>query len=125
MVLIFTGNEQLDQELNKTIENSRIVYYTDYILEEKEATILIATVQPNVYNFKNFMFKAREKNIRVILILENEMQKELKDALMLGIYDIIFNQFSINEIKEKISVPTLFSSISKYIKPILELGTIN
>ena len=121
MILIFTGNEQLDQELNKTLENSRIVYYPDYILEEDEATILISTIQPNVYNFKDFMFKVREKNIRVILLLENEMQKELKEALMLGIYDIIFHQFSMDEIKEKISIPTTFSNISKYIKNLLEL----
>ena len=33
MVLIFTDNEQLDIALNKKIENSRIVYYPDYILE--------------------------------------------------------------------------------------------
>ena len=121
MVLIFTGNEQLDQELNKTIENSRLVYYPDYILEENEATILITTVQPNVYNFRDFMFKVRERNIRVILLLENEMQKELKEALTLGIYDIIFNQFSIDEIKEKLSIPATFSNISKYIKNLLEL----
>ena len=125
MVLIFTGNEQLDQELNKTIENSRIVYYPDYILEEKEATILIATIQPNVYNFKDFMFKVREKNLRVILLLENEMQKELKDALMLGIYDVIFDPFEIKEIQEKISIPATFSNISKYIKNLLELGINN
>ena len=31
MILIFTGNEQLDKELNKYIKNSRVVYYTDYI----------------------------------------------------------------------------------------------
>ena len=90
MVLIFTDNEQLDRDLNKKIEDSRIVYYPDYVLEEKEATTLIATLQPNKYNFKDFMFKVREKNIQVILILENEKVKELKDALFLGIYDIIF-----------------------------------
>ena len=72
MVLIFTDNEQLDIALNKKIENSRIVYYPDYILEESEATVLIATVQPNKYNFKDFMFKVREKDIQVILLLENE-----------------------------------------------------
>ena len=95
MVLIFTDNEQLDRDLSKKIENSRIVYYPDYILEEQQATTLIATIQPNKYNFKDFMFKVREKNIQVILILENENVKELKDALMLGIYDIVFDKFSI------------------------------
>ena len=56
MVLIFTGNEQLDKELNSSIKNSRVVYYTDYILEEDDANILIATVHNNKYNFKEFMY---------------------------------------------------------------------
>lgn len=123
MVLIFTDNEQLDRELNKSIENSRIVYYPDYILEEPQATILIATIQPNKYNFKDFMLKVREKNIRVILILENDKVSEMNDALLLGIYDIIFNPFELKEICDKIANPTPFSEISKYIKNILELET--
>ena len=120
MVLIFTDNEILNKDLNKNIQNSRVVYYTDYILEEKEANILITTIQPNKYNFKDFMFRIRDKNIRVILLLENEQVSELKDALFLGIYDIIFDTFSIEDIKRKINVPTKFSEISKYIKKYLQ-----
>lgn len=123
MVLIFTDNEQLDRDLNKQIEDSRIVYYPDYVLEEKEATTLIATLQPNKYNFKDFMFKVREKNIQVILILENSNVKELKDALLLGIYDIIFDPFSLDDVTKKITNPTMFSEISKYIKDFLELDS--
>ena len=121
MVLIFTDNEQLDIALNKKIENSRIVYYPDYILEESEATVLIATVQPNKYNFKDFMFKVREKDIQVILLLENEKQKELNDALILGIYDIIFDPFDLKDVIEKIETPNSFSKVSKYIKKLQEL----
>ena len=124
MVLIFTDNEQLDRDLNKKIENSRIVYYPDYILEEQQATTLIATIQPNKYNFKDFIFKVREKNIQVILILENDKVKELKEALMLGIYDIIFDPFDLEDVYKKITVPNSFSNISKYIKDILELEII-
>lgn len=118
MVLIFTDNEQLDRDLNKKIEDSRIVYYPDYVLEEKEATTLIATLQPNKYNFKDFMFKVREKNIQVILILENEKVKELKEALFLGIYDIVFDPFDLDEVCCKITNPNPFSKVSKYIKEI-------
>lgn len=120
MVLIFTDNEQLDRDLNKQIEDSRIVYYPDYVLEEKDATTLIATLQPNKYNFKDFMFKVREKNIQVILILENDQVKELKEALTLGIYDIILDPFSLEDVTKKITNPSMFSEISKYIKDILE-----
>lgn len=121
MVLIFTDNEQLDRDLNNQIEDSRIVYYPDYVLEEKDATTLIATLQPNKYNFKDFMFKVREKNIQVILILENDQVKELKEALTLGIYDIILDPFSLEDVTKKITNPSMFSEISKYIKDILEL----
>lgn len=57
MVLIFTGNEQLDKDLSKIIEDNRIVYYPDYVLEEKEAEILIVALQPNKFNFKDFLLK--------------------------------------------------------------------
>lgn len=121
MVLIFTDNEQLDRDLNKQVENSRIVYYPDYVLEEQDAHTLIATPQPNKYNFKDFMFKVRQKNIQVILILENDKVKELKDALALGIYDIVFDPFTLEDVTKKITNPSPFSEISKYIKDILEL----
>lgn len=121
MILIFTDNEQLNKDINKKIKDSRIVYYSDYILEEKEADTLIASVQNNKYNFKDFMFKVREKNIRVILLLENAEQRELKEALMLGIYDIIFDPFSLDDVYKKIDTPSTFSDISKYVKNILEI----
>lgn len=124
MVLIFTDNEQLDRDLSKKIDDSRIVYYPDYVLEEQQATTLIATLQPNKYNFKDFMFKVREKNIQVILILENEKVKELKDALTLGIYDIVFDPFDLDDVTQKITNPNPFSKVSKYIKDILELDNI-
>ena len=123
MVLIFTDNEQLDRDLSRKIEDNRIVYYPDYVLEEKQATTLIVSLQPNKYNFKDFMFKVREKNIQVILLLENEKVEELKDALMLGIYDIIFDPFELDDICKKIKNPNQFSEDSKYIKDIIGLET--
>jgi len=113
MVLIFTGNEQLDKELSKNIRNNRIVYYSDYVLKENKANILITTVQPDKFDFKDYIFKVREKDLRVILLLENENVKELNDAIKLGIYDIIFDPFSIDEIIQKVKYPSTFSNVSK------------
>lgn len=124
MILIFTDNEQLNKNISRKIKDSRIVYYADYILEEKEADTLIVSVQNNKYNFKDFMFKVRDKNIRVILLLENAEQKELRDALLLGIYDIIFDPFTLEDICKKIDTPSAFSDIAKYIKDIMELENI-
>ena len=123
MVLIFTGKEQLDKDLNKKIPDSRVVYYPDYVLEEKEAKTLIITVQPNKFNFKDFLFKVRKKDIQVILILENSKVKELKDALILGIYDIVFDPFTLDDICNKIEKPSQFSKISNFIEDIIGLDT--
>lgn len=123
MVLIFTGKEQLDKDLNKKIPDSRVVYYPDYVLQEEKAKTLIITVQPNKFNFKDFLFKVRKKDIQVILILENSKVKELKDALILGIYDIVFDPFSLEDICNKIEKPTQFSKIANYIEDIIELDT--
>ena len=123
MVLIFTGKEQLDKDLNKKIPNSRVVYYPDYVLQEEKAETLIITVQPNKFNFKDFLFKVRKKNIQVILILENSKVKELKDALILGIYDIVFDPFTLDDICQKIEKPTQVSKISNFIEDIIELDT--
>ena len=68
------------------------------------------------------MFKVREKNIKVILILENDKVKELKDALILGIYDIVFDPFDLEDILKMIKTPTTFSKVSNYIKNIIELA---
>ena len=124
MVLIFTGKEQLDKDLNKKIPDSRVVYYPDYVLEEEKATALIITVQPNKFNFKNFLFKVRQKDIQVILILENPKVNELKDALILGIYDIVFDPFTLDDVCNKLEHPSAFSKISLYIKEILELDNV-
>lgn len=123
MVLVFTGKEQLDKDLNKKIPDSRVVYYPDYVLQEEKAETLIITVQPNKFNFKDFLFKVRKKDIQVILILENSKVKELKDALILGIYDIVFDPFTLDDICQKIEKPTQFSKISNFIEDIIELDT--
>ena len=75
------------------------------------------------YELKTFTEKGLdpEKNIQVILILENEKVKELKDALFLGIYDFVFDPFDLDEVCTKITNPNPFSKISKYIKEIQEL----
>ena len=104
MVLIFTDNEQLDRDLSKKIDDSRIVYYPDYVLEEKDATTLIATIQPNKYNFKDFMFKVREKNIQVITYYDKDYPKQLKNLYDAPIAIYAIGNCKILNRKNKIAV---------------------
>lgn len=118
-MLIYTENEKLNRELNKRIRDSRIVYYPEYILKEQKVTTLVISIQNDKFDFKSYMFEIRKRNVQVILLLENENVKELKDAIILGIYDIIFNPFSLEEIIKKVNKSSVFSDIAKYIEDFL------
>ena len=52
MVLIFTDNEILNKDLNKNIENSRVVYYPDYILEANKPNTAFVLKQIKKNNVK-------------------------------------------------------------------------
>lgn len=112
MTIIFTENDEVNQELEKNIEGSRIAFYTKYLLEEKEAQIVILSVQDNKFEYEKFLYELRKKNIRIILLLENEKSKETEIALRLGIYDLIFGPFTIGQVLKLVKNANNFSDIA-------------
>lgn len=112
MTTVFTENDELNQELEKNIEGSRIAFYTKYLLEEKEAKIVILSVQDNKFEYEKFLYELRKKNIRIILLLENEKSKETEIALRLGIYDLIFGPFTIGQVLKLVKNANNFSDIA-------------
>ena len=112
MTIVFTENDELNQELEKNIEGSRIAFYTKYLLEEKEAQIVILSVQDNKFEYEKFLYELRKKNIRIILLLESEKSKETEIALRLGIYDLIFGPFTIGQVLKLVKNANNFSDIA-------------
>ncbi|MBP3595799.1 MAG: hypothetical protein IKL55_06120 [Clostridia bacterium] len=113
MTIIFTENDELNEELEKNIEGSRIAYYTKYLLEEKDADIVILTIQDNKFEFEKFLYELRKRNIRVILLLENEKQKETEIAIRLGIYDLVFGTFALSDVLKLVKNANNFSNIAE------------
>jgi len=112
LTIVFTENDELKEELEKNIEGSRIAFYTKYLLEEKEAQIVILSVQDNKFEYEKFLYELRKKNIRIILLLENEKSKETEIALRLGIYDLIFGPFTIGQVLKLVKNANNFSDIA-------------
>ena len=121
MVIIFTESDELNEELAKRIENSRIAFYTKYLLEEKEADVVILSVQDNKFEYEKLLYELRRKNIRVILLLEKEKTKETEIAIRLGIYDLIFGTFTISDIIYLVNNKNGFSNISEIYKKIYKI----
>lgn len=122
MVFICTGIEKLDELLkHKLKENkidSEIIFYADYLLEEKSRdlydTVILAPREDIKLPFKDFLFALRQRDKRVILLPGNEESKHLGYALALGIYDIVFDPVTPEKVVNAVKNPAKFSDVQKY-----------
>lgn len=123
MVFICTGIDRLDELLKHKLKenriNSEIVFYADYLLEEKSRdlydTVIIAPREDIKLPFKDFLFALRQKDKRVILLAgEKENNKHLGYALALGIYDIVFDPVTPERVVNAVKNPAKFSDVQQY-----------
>ncbi len=124
MIVIYTGNNEIDKILEEEIKGSMVVSYSDFIIEDdkfKNQTVILATsaIQNNL---KEYLYTLREKDIRVILLIKSEKSEETKTALEMGIYDIIFGNFYPSQVKNIIEKPQKFSNISKIYKKLFDIN---
>ncbi len=116
MVILFTGIETLDnvlkQELDKEKIDSRIAFYEDYPLNEEKCDIVVVSPHIDIkLPLKDYLFALRQRDRRVILLLDNDKSEHLGYALALGIYDIVFDPITPDKIINRVKNPAKFSDI--------------
>lgn len=114
MIVIYTGIEEIDKELQKELKNSIIAHYSDYLIENNTFENQTVIISPSgiTDDFQEFLFMLKQMNIRIILLLKNAKQEETKIALQLGIYDIVFGNFYPSQIKSIVENPKCFKDIA-------------
>lgn len=115
MVVIYTGSNEIDKILEAEIKGSMVVSYEDLIIEDdkfKDQTVILGANSIE-RDLKEYLFLLRSKNIRVILLLDNDKNEKTKTALEYGIYDLVFGNFYPSQIVEILNNPKRFSDISK------------
>ena len=123
MVVIFTGSNEIDKILEAEIKGSMVVSYADFIVEDdkfKNQTVILAGSAIEK-DFRKYLYLLRSKNIRVILLLNNEKDENTKIALENGIYDLIFGNFYPSQIKDILDNPKTFSDISKIYRKLFNI----
>ena len=115
MIVIYTGIEEIDKEIQNNLRDSIIAHYSDYLIENNtfEGQTVIISPQAIEGDLHEFLFILKQMNMRVILLLKNQKQEETKLALQLGIYDIVFGNFYPSQIKDIIEHPKNFRDISE------------
>lgn len=115
MIVIYTGIEEIDREIQNELKDSIIAHYSDYLIENSTFENQTVIISPGAIkdDLHEFLFTLKQMNMRVILLLKNKRQEETKIALQLGIYDIIFGNFYPKQIKEIIEHKREFKDISE------------
>lgn len=125
MVVIYTGSNEIDKILEAEIKGSMVVSYEDFIIEDdkfKDQTVILGANSIE-RNLKEYLFLLRNKNIRVILLLDKDRNEKTKIALEYGIYDLVFGNFYPSQIIEILNNPKQFSDISKIYKKCFDIHT--
>ena len=115
MIIIYTGIEEIDKEIQMNISDSIVAHYSDYLIENSTFKGQTAIISPQAVDgdLHEFLFRLKQMDMRVILLLKDKRQAETKLALQLGIYDILFGNFYPSQIKEIIEHPKNFKDISE------------
>lgn len=118
MIVIYTGIEEIDQELQQELRDSIVAHYSEYLIENNtfENQTVILSPQAIDGDLQEFLFILKQMNMRVILLLKNQKQDETKLALQFGIYDIVYGNFYPSQIKDIIDHPKNFKDISELYK---------
>ena len=123
MVVIYTGVEEIDKEIQAELRDSIIALYSDYLIENNtfENQTVIVFAQANEGDLQEFLFLLKQMNMRVILLIKKQKQEETKIALLLGIYDIIYGNFYPSQIKNLIEHPNSFKDIADLYKKTFDI----
>ena len=125
MIIIYTGNHEIDKILEEEIKGSMVVSYSDFIIEDNkfENQTVIISASAIERDLREYLFRLRSLNIRVIVIFKNEKKESdlIKITLETGIYDLIFGNFYPSELKNIIDKPRTFKDVSKMYKKVFDI----
>lgn len=125
MIIIYTGNHEIDKILEEEIKGSMVISYSDFIIEDNkfENQTVIISASAIERDLREYLFRLRSLNIRVIVIFKNEKEESelIKTTLEMGIYDLIFGNFYPSELKNIIDKPRTFKDVSKIYKRIFNI----
>lgn len=125
MIIIYTGNHEIDKILEEEIKGSMVISYSDFIIEDNkfENQTVVISASAIERDLREYLFRLRSLNIRVIVIFKNEKEESelIKTTLEMGIYDLIFGNFYPSELKNIIDKPRTFKDVSKIYKRIFNI----
>ena len=121
MIAIATGYVDLDEKLKKSIKDSTIIGYREFLVKE-ESNFEIAIISSKLggeIEIQQLLFVLKQKGTRIIYLTNEENKEEIIACFDLGIYDIVLDPIDDEKIEYVLKNPQSLSTplISKlYVK---------
>ncbi|ABP68208.1 hypothetical protein Csac_2637 [Caldicellulosiruptor saccharolyticus DSM 8903] len=114
-IAIATGINSFDEELQKKIANSDIIYYREFLLKEQYDTVILSEQLTGAVRLEELAFKLRENGTRLIFLIPDveDNPSLVKYLLLLGVYDIITGNVACDDVITVLNNPKTFKDISK------------
>lgn len=99
-IAIATGINSFDEELQKKIANSDIIYYREFLLKEQYDTVILSEQLTGAVRLEELAFKLRENGTRLIFLIPDveDNPSLVKYLLLLGVYDIITGNVACDDV---------------------------
>ncbi|ACM61527.1 hypothetical protein B0S90_2801 [Caldicellulosiruptor bescii] len=119
MIYIATGFAEFDIRLSSEIENSKVIFYRDFLRQTDDYSVVVISTffdrhtnkEEDRSEFINLLFSLRARDKRVILLVDEDEREVLTSALALGIYDIVMYPAEVSDVVYRIKNPATFSSV--------------
>lgn len=119
-VLLATGIEQLDKDLQERLgENASVCYYREAVVAEAGAhaaeVVVLSVSLPGTAAVEDLILELRMANRRVILLPGERGGNErlVRRAVALGVYDLIYDPVTIRAVMEHIEHPAALADVGK------------
>ena len=119
MIYIATGFAEFDIRLSSEIENSKVIFYRDFLRQTDDYSVVVISTffdrhtdsEEDRKEFINLLFSLRCRDKRVVLLVDEDDREILAIALALGIYDIVMYPAEVSDVINRIKNPATFSSV--------------
>lgn len=128
-IALATGSKEFDEVLQQKLRNDfpdaefKEVYYREFLIDTGSASdhfdlIIVSPRLDGAIDWEEVVYTIRStcRNTRIIMLLDSEDEENLNICLKYGIYDILFDSVSVDDIRDIIATPRQFADIAKYVK---------
>ena len=118
MIAIATGFDALDKKIEelfraKEINDLQIVNYREFLIQQPFDTVIMSKNLVGQVELEYLVLSLRERNTRIIYLTNEKDLKELKTCLDYGVYDLIFDPISPENVITVYQVPRTFADVKK------------